>query len=92
MGMKLFGKKKTPQAQDATYEVYGGITVTKNPAGYEIKWRSPNLTSIIVPSEPSIDSDVETEKNGNQIKVISTECKLKLTTTEETIEARISKI
>ena len=90
--MKLFGKKKTPQAQATTYDVYGGITVTENPAGYEIRWRSPNLTSIIVPSEPSIDSDLEIERNGNQIKVISTECKLKLTTTEGTIEAHIIKM
>jgi hypothetical protein len=89
--MKLFGKKQTPQAKATTYEIYGGLTITENPAGYEIKWRSPNLTSIIVPLKPSIDSDVEIERNGNQIKVISTECKLKLITIKETIEAHILK-
>jgi hypothetical protein len=89
--MKLVGKKKAaPQAHTDSYDVYGGITVTKNDAGYEIKWRSPNLTSIIVPSEPLIDSDVEIEENGNQIKVTLTECKLKLTTKEGTIKARIT--
>jgi hypothetical protein len=89
--MRLFGKKQAPQAEATTYEIFGGLTVTENSAGYEIKWRSPNLTSIIVPSKPSIDSDVEIERNGNQIKVISTECKLKLTTTKEAIEAHILK-
>jgi len=91
--MRLFGKKKKPQVQEVTYEIFGGFTITKTPTGYEVKWRSPNLTTITVNSPPVIDEDVQTKREGDIIHVLSTECKLKLTTKEEgKTEAHISKI
>lgn len=92
MTVKLFGKKKTPEVQENTYDIFGGFTVTKKLAGYEITWRSPNLTTITVYSPPVIDEDVQVEREGENTRILSMSCKLKLTTKEGNTEARISKI
>ena len=89
--MRLFGKKKKkPQVQEHSYEIFGGFTITKTDRGYEITWRSPNLTTITVDSEPVIEENVQTKREGNQIQVLSPECRLKIITKEETTEAHIA--
>jgi hypothetical protein len=90
--MRLFGKKKTPPIQENTYEIFGGFTITKKLAGHEIKWRSPNLTTITVHYPPVIDESVQTKREGDKIHVLSTECKLRITTKEGKMEAHILKI
>lgn len=87
----MFGKKK-PKVEEATYEIFGGFTINKIPGGYEIVWRSPNLTTIEVFSLPIIDDDVQVEREGDTIHVASKECKLKLVREEETTKVFISKI
>jgi len=90
--MKLFGKKKTPEVQENTYDIFGGFAITKRPGGYEILWRSPNLTTITVDSPPTIGEGVEIEREGENIHVLTPTCKLTVTTKEGSVEARISKI
>ena len=90
--MRLFGKKKKPQAQVSSYEIFGGFTITKKPAGYEIRWRSPNVTTITVHSPPVIDENVQTGSEGNTVQVLTPECKLRITTEQGKTEARVSKI
>ena len=93
MRLRLFGrKKKEPQAQVSSYDIFGGFTITKGLAGYEIKWRSPNVTTITVQSPPLIDDYVETEREGDTIQVLTTSCKLRITTEQGRTEARVSKI
>jgi hypothetical protein len=90
--LRLFGKKKTSPVQENTYEIFGGFTITKNTIGYEIKWKSPNLTVVTVRSPPVIDENVETKREGNKIYVLSKECKLRITEKEGSMDAKISKI
>lgn len=90
--MKLFGKKKKPQAQVSSYEIFGGFTITKKPAGYEVRWRSPNVTTITVHSPPVIDENVQIRREGDTVQVLTTECKLRITTEQGRTEARVSKI
>lgn len=90
--MGLFGRKnKIKKFQEASYEVFGGFSITKNPAGYEIIWRSPNLTTIIVDSEPYIDEKVEIQRKGNKTRILSTQCKLKIKMDNGATKAYISK-
>jgi len=91
--MRLFGrKKKEPEVQEIDYEIFGGFTIKKTSSGYEITWRSPNLTTLNVKSEPIIDDDVQTRREGDEIKVLTTACKLKLITKNGDTKAYISKI
>ena len=91
MRLRLFGrKKKEPQAQVSSYDIFGGFTITKGPAGYEIRWRSPNVTTITVHSPPVIDEHVQVERAGDKIQVLSSACKLRLTTLKGKMEAHIS--
>jgi len=91
--MRLFGrKKKKSEVQELDYEIFGGFTIRKTPSGYEITWRSPNVTTLNVKSEPIIDDDVQTRREGDIINVLTTECKLKLITEDGDVKAYISKI
>jgi len=91
--MRLFGrKKKEPEAQEVSYEIFGGFTIKKTPSGYEISWRSPNVTTLNVKSKPTIDGDVEIREEGDTIQVLTTECKLKLTTKNGDTKVHISKL
>jgi hypothetical protein len=88
--MPLFGKKKEPEVEQSSYEIFGGFTITKNPAGYEIKWKSPYPMSIIVLPEPAIDANVKTSREKDVIQILSTACKLTITKKEGSMEARVS--
>lgn len=92
--MKIFGKKKDkePKVEEATYEIFGGFTIRKDPDGYEIMWRSPNVTTIKVHSAPVISQEVQFKQESDVIHVLTTECKLKLVMKEGKAEAYISKI
>ena len=91
--MRLFGKKKKePGAQMSSYDVFGGFTITKGPAGYEIRWRSPNVTTITVHSPPVLDDDIQTEREGDTVQVLTTGCKLRIVTEQGKTEARVTKI
>ncbi len=90
--MKLFGKKKEPDPQETTHEIFGGFTITKAVGGYEIKWRSPNLTTLTVHSSPAIDGNVQATQDGDTVQILSQDCKLRITTKEGKTEARISRI
>jgi len=77
--MRLFRRKrKDPQVQEITYEIFGGFTIKKTSSGYEITWRSPNITTLNVTSEPVIAQDVKIRREGDDIRVLTTECKLKM--------------
>ena len=88
--MKLFGKKKTLEVQETCYEIFGGFTINKKPSGYEITWRSPNLTTITIQSKPEIAGNVQVKNESDKIQVLSTSCKLRLTTKEGSTLADIS--
>lgn len=91
--MRLFGrKKKEPEVQEISYEIFGGFTIKKTLSGYEITWRSPNITTLNVRSEPVIDDDVQTKREGDTIQILTTECRLKLTKENGDMKAHISKI
>jgi hypothetical protein len=91
--MRLFGrKKKEPKVQETTYEIFGGFTIKKTPSGYEITWRSPNITTLSVTSEPVIAEDVQIRREGDEIRVLTTECKLKLIKENGSTRVHISKI
>jgi hypothetical protein len=91
--MRLFGrKKKEPKVQEATYEVFGGFTIKKTSSGYEITWRSPNITTLNVTYEPEIAEDVQIKREGDEIKVLTTECKLRVITENGSTRVQISKI
>jgi len=91
--MRLFGrKKKGSKVQETSYEIFGGFTIKKIPSGYEFTWRSPNITTLIVNSEPIIDDDVQIRREGDTIQVLTTECKLKLITKDGDTRAYISRI
>lgn len=90
--MKLFGRKKESKSSENVYEIFGGFTIVRKPGGYEITWKSPNVTTITVQSMPIISSDVQTREEDGKIYVLTTECKLRLVTVEGKTEAYISKI
>jgi len=91
--MRLFGrKKKEPEVQELSYEIFGGFTIKKTSSGYEITWRSPNITTLNVRSEPVIDNDVQIKREDDTIQVLTTGCKLKLIKENGDTKAHISKI
>jgi len=91
--MRLFGrKKKESTVQESTYEIFGGFTIKKTSSGYEITWRSPNITTLNVNSEPIIDDDVQIRHEGDTIQVLSTQCRLKLIMENGNTKVHISKL
>ena len=91
--MRLFGRKKKKAEPEVTeYEIFGGATVSKVVGGYEVTWRSPNLTTIRLTSKPHIDSDVSVSEEGDTIRILSNECKLKIMSKDGETEAYISKL
>ncbi len=90
--MPLFGKKKDPSIEQTSYEIFGGFTITKNAAGYEIKWKNPNPSSITVSPEPVIDANVKTSQEGDTTRILSTECKLTITKKGGSTEANVSQL
>jgi hypothetical protein len=90
--MPLFGKKKDPPVEQTSYEIFGGFTINKSQAGYEIKWKSPNPMSITVLPEPEIDTNVKANREGDAIQILSTECKLTITKKGGSMEAHISQL
>ncbi|MBS7649162.1 MAG: hypothetical protein QXK89_09880 [Candidatus Bathyarchaeia archaeon] len=91
--MKLFGRKKESKTDETTYEyeIFGGFTITKVPGGYDITWKSPNVTTIKVHSMPVISEEVQVKQEGDVIRILTTECKMKLVTREGKTEAYITK-
>jgi len=91
--MRLFGRrKKEPEIQEITYDIYGGFVIEKKESGYEITWRSPNVTTLSINSEPVIDEDVQVEREGDTIKVLTNECKLKIIKEGGDMKVYISRI
>ncbi|HDM88870.1 MAG TPA: hypothetical protein ENG65_02630 [Candidatus Bathyarchaeota archaeon] len=91
--MRLFSRrKKEPEIQEITYDIYGGFVIEKKESGYEITWRSPNVTTLSINSEPVIDEDVQVEREGDTIRVLTNECKLKLIKEGGDMKVYISKI
>lgn len=89
--MKLFGKKK-PKVQEMSYEIFGGATIKKLPGGYEIAWKGAHPMSLKVSSMPEIDVGVNTEREGDTIRITSGECKLKIVTENGDMKAFVSKL
>lgn len=89
--MRLFGRKK-PKVQKSDYDIFGGATITKVEGGYEVTWRSPNLTSIRLTSMPKIDEDVSVKREGDNIQVLSPECRLTIISKDGETEAHLSTI
>ena len=89
--MRLFGKKK-PKVQESSYEIFGGATIKKTDAGYEITWKGFNPMSVTVSSMPQIDSNVKTEQEGDIIRITSSQCKLKIISKDGDMEAFISEL
>jgi len=90
--MPLFGKKKEPAIEQISYEIFGGITIIKNSAGYEIRWKNPVPSTIMVSPKPLIDADIKTSQEGDITRILSTECKLIITKKEGITEAKISSL
>jgi len=90
--MRLFGRKKKPKVQKSDYDIFGGATITKVEGGYEVTWRSPNLTSIRLTSMPKIDEDVSVKREGDNIQVLSPECRLTIISKDGETEAHLSTI
>jgi len=88
--MPLFGKKKEPEVEQTSFEIFGGFTITKNATGYEIKWKNPIPSTITVSPEPVIDANVKTSQEGDTTRILSTECKLTITKKGGGTEAKIS--
>ena len=93
--MRLFGrrkKEKGSELQEMTIEVYGGATITKLEHGYEMTWRSPNLTSIRLTSPPTIEEGIQVTYEGENMRIDSSQFKLKIVTGDGQVKAFISKI
>jgi len=93
--MRLFRRKKekkSSEPQETTIEVYGGATVRKLEHGYEMTWRSPNLTSIRLTSPPVIEEGIQVTYEGENMRIDSPQFKLKIVTGEGQVKAFISKI
>lgn len=84
--------KRRKKVQESFYEVFGGATVTRIGDGYEIAWKSAHPMSIKVSSPPEIDDDIETKKEGETIRILSQECKLKIVIKDGEMKAFFSKL
>lgn len=89
--MRLFGKKK-PKTQESSFDMFGGATIKRTAAGYEIAWKGSNPMSVTVSSMPEIESNVNTERDGDTIRITSLECKLKIVTKDGDMKAFISEL
>jgi len=94
MKVKFWGKKKGGERAEAeeSYEIYGGATITKVGSRYEIKWKSPMVTTVTVTSPPEIDKNVLTSREGDVTRVETHDCRLKIVKEEGKTRALISKI
>jgi len=72
--------------------MFGGATVKRTAAGYEIAWKGSNPMFVTVSSMPEIESNVNTERDGDTIRITSSECKLKLVTEDGAMKAFISEL
>jgi len=90
--MRLFGRKKKEESKVVEYEIFGGATIERVEGGYEITWRSPNLTTIRTRSKPRIDDNVEAVEEADRIQVLTKECRLRLVSKDGVTEAYISKL
>ena len=89
--MKLFRKKK-PEIQESSYEIFGGAVIKKADTGYEISWKAGHPMSVTVQSMPEIDSNVKTELEGDVIRITSWQCKLKIVSKDGDMKAFISEL
>jgi len=89
--MKLFGKKK-PEVQESSYEIFGGATIKKMEAGYEVTWKGAHPMSVRFASMPEIDGAVKTKTEGDAIRITSPQCKLKIVTQSGNTKASISEL
>jgi len=89
--LRLFGKKK-PKVQDSSFEMFGGATIRRSAAGYEIAWKGSNPMSVTVSSMPEIESNVNTQRDGDIIRITSLQCKLMLVTEDGGMKAFISEL
>ena len=89
--MRLFRKKK-PKVQESSFDMFGGATIKRTGAGYEIAWKGSNPMSVTVSSMPEIESNVNTERDGDTVRITSLECKLKLVTEHGDMRAFISEL
>ncbi|MFQ6095798.1 MAG: hypothetical protein ACE5NN_06610 [Candidatus Bathyarchaeia archaeon] len=89
--MRLFRKKK-PEIQESYYEIFGGVVIKKTDAGYEISWKTAHPMSVSVQSVPEIDSNVKTEREGEDIRITSWQCKLKIVSRDGEMKAFISEL
>jgi len=85
----LFGKKK-PKRQESTYEIFGGATIKKTDDRYEISWKGSHPMSIMVSSMPEIDNNVETKREGDVLRILSLQCKIKIVNEDGDIKAFIT--
>jgi len=92
MRVKFWGKKKGGERAEESYEIYGGATITKVGSRYEIKWKSPMVTTITVSSPPEIDKDVITSQEGDVTRIETHDCRLKIIKEEGRTRALIAKM
>jgi len=92
VGMRLFGRKKKSDVKKSDYDIFGGATVTRVEGGYEVTWRSPNLTSVRLASMPKLDEGLSVKREGDTIHILSPECKLTIISKNGETEAYISKM
>ncbi len=93
MKVRFWGKKKKEEERaEESYEIYGGAMITKVGGRYEIKWKSPMVTTVTVSSPPEIDKDVVTSREGDVTRIETHDCKLKIVKEEGKTRALISKI
>ena len=90
--MPFWKKKKKEEVQEAYYEIFGGATITKIGGQYEIRWKSPMITTIMVSSPPQINEDILSNQQGNVTKIETQECKLKIVTKDGDKRAFFSKM
>ena len=89
--MKLFRKKK-PEVQESSYEIFGGATIKETDTGYEIAWKTGHPMSVTVQSIPEIDTSVKTEREGDVVRITSFQCKLKIVSKDGDMKAFISEL
>ncbi|MEM2936853.1 MAG: hypothetical protein QW231_06735 [Candidatus Bathyarchaeia archaeon] len=85
-------KKKEGEGAEEFYEIYGGATIRRVGNGYEIRWKSPMVTTVTVSSPPEIDKDVLTSLEGDVTRIETHDCRLKIVKEGGKTRALISKI
>lgn len=92
MKVRFWGKKRGEERAEESYEIYGGATITKVGSRYEIKWKSPMVTTVTVSSPPEVDVDVLTSREGDILRIETHDCRLKIVKEEGKTRANISKL